>query len=36
MGWALGSRCKHGKVDQNSAPVYENHDFLVKGLKVVA
>ena len=27
--------CKHGKVDQNSAPVYQNHVF-VRGRKVVA
>ena len=28
--------CMHGKVDRNTALVYENHNFLVKGLKVVA
>ena len=28
--------CKHGKVDQNNALVYLNHNFLVNGLKVVA
>jgi hypothetical protein len=22
------SGCKHGKVDQKSAPLYDNHDFL--------
>jgi hypothetical protein len=34
-GGASGG-CKHGKVDQNSAPVYQNHVLLVKDLKVVA
>ena len=24
----LGLGCKHSKVDQKSAPVYESHDFL--------
>jgi hypothetical protein len=24
----LAMGCKHSKVDQESAPVYENHDFL--------
>ena len=27
-GWKIGLGCKHSKVDQENAPVYESHDFL--------